>query len=77
MKGVVTGESGSFFKLRDAVKVIDFSDENMIEDAITVGHITHGAFTYNDLRGFPFRTYTTLVNKSLEFAKKINDSGVK
>lgn len=70
------GELGGFFWIIDAIRLIDFTEYQLIDDSVVIGQITKGLFTYGNLRRMEFDKYNYLVNICREQIRKMNE-GIK
>lgn len=64
-----TGLTEGVHKVKDAIKLIDFSIDSMLDEAVFINRVIPGCFSYDNLRHMKFSEY----EKVLSIAKEIND----
>jgi hypothetical protein len=70
LKATIGGQ-GSFLWLNAPLKLLDFSEFVLVNDAIQVGLATKGVFSLDNLKEMELDTYTYLVSESREIVKKL------
>lgn len=62
------GVTANIFWLANSLKLIDFTDDDLLQEAIFICRVIPGCFSFDNLREMPYTTY----DKILEIAKEIN-----
>ena len=66
------GERGQFCLLAESIKLIDFTEQIILQDAIIVGQGASGAISYEVLRELPLKDYNFVVKHATKVFKKIH-----